>query len=211
MQCDVCFQASSSSLPFNCTTCARNALYGPRIQHAQVLLEAEQLSKEVERNTSALQPARSHSGKSTATQDTHPRYAIERLTAEKVVSEERTGTALAQVDRLQMQTEEVREYIKKKKAELADRRSKLDTANKQLAERPRNELEPIEKGTKRTKSHWDALHTKTAEARSFLCMEVAELYGLQQRKRKKGSRGRGLYLIAGVPTCDLRDLNSKSS
>ena len=208
MQCDICHRASTARLPFNCTTCARNALYRPRIQYAQVLLEAEKLTEEVERNVAPTQPIGSLSRGTSGSPKVHVAYATERLTAERVVLEEKTEAILAQAETLRKQTEELKVYLDKKKAELSERRSNLEAATRRLSERPKRDLEPLEKDLKRTKSHWDALHSKTAEARAFLCREAAQLYGLQQRKRRKGTPGRDFYFVGGTPVCDLRDLNS---
>jgi len=210
MQCDICHRTSTFQLPFNCTTCARNALYGSRIQHAQILLGAETLAQEVEKNVTLSQSSQSQYNTSATPRDAHPTYAAERFTAEQDVVEERTEAILAQADLLRRKTEELKDYINRKKAELSERRSTLGAASKRLSERPRSDLEPLEKGIKRIEHQWDALHSKTAEARSFLCKEAAQLYGLQQRKRKKGTPGRDLYLIGGTIICDLRDLNSWS-
>jgi len=211
MQCDICHRTSNFRLPFNCTTCARNALYGPRIQHTQVLLEAETLAQEVEGNVTLSQSGQTHSDTLATPRDAHPTYAAERLTAEQFVVEERAEAILAQADSLHKLTEELKDHITRKKAKLSERRSNLDAAIKRLSERPKSDPEPLEKGIKRTESHWDALHSKTAEARSFLCKEAAQLYGLQQRKRKKGTPGRDLYFIGGIIIYDLRELNSWST
>lgn len=210
MQCSICHRTSNFRLPFDCTTCARNALYGPRIQHAQVLLEAETLAHEVENKVTLSRSGQSHNDTSATPRDVHLTFAAERLAAEQAIVEERTGAILAQADSLRQQTKEMKDYISREKANLSERRSTLDAANKRLSERRNNDLEPLEKGIKRTEYHWDALHSKTAEARSFLCTEAAQLYGLQQRKRKKGIPGRDLYLIGGTIICDLRELNSGS-
>ena len=210
MQCEICHRTSTSRLPFNCTTCARNALYQPRIQHAQVLLDAETLAQEVEKNVALPQSGGGQSSNPTRPLRADPTYAFERFTAERVVLEEKTETVLAQADVLRKQTEELKDYMIKKKAELSKRRSDVDVATKRLSDRPKSDIEPLENDIKRMEYHWDALHLKTAEARTFLCREAAQLYGLQQRKRKKGTPGRDLYLIGGTPICDLRDLNSLS-
>jgi len=210
MQCHICHWTSTFQLPFNCTTCARNTLYGPRIQHAQILLEAETLAQEVEKNVTLSQSSQSHFNTSAAPRGAHPNYAAEGFTAERDVVEERTEAISAQADSLRRKTEELKDYITRKKAELSERRSTLGAVSKRLSARPKSDLEPLQKGIKRTEHQWDALHSKTAEARSFLCKEAAQLYGLQQRRRKKGTPGRDLYLIGGTIICDLRDLNSWS-
>lgn len=211
MQCDICQRTSTSRLPFNCTTCARNALYALRVKHAQILLEGEALGEEVEKNVTSRQTRESQSGEQDWLHEAHPTHAIERLAAERVVMEEKTATVVARVDTLRKQLEEMKTYISKKKLELYERRSNLEVATKRMNKGPKQDLDPFEKDIRRTQSRWESLHSKTAEARAFLCREAAHLYGLQQRKRKKGMPGRDLYLIGGAPICDLRDLNSRSS
>ncbi|KAL8826557.1 MAG: hypothetical protein Q9191_003726 [Dirinaria sp. TL-2023a] len=205
MQCDICHRALDARVQFNCTSCARNALYGPRIQQARALLEVETLGQEVEKNVKSSR----HRIKNLDKLDgAFPTYTIELACAEKVELEDRTDTILAQADLLRGQTEELKAYMDKKKAELSKRRSTLSSATRRLSKRADSEFEPLQKDTTRTKSHWDALHTKTAEARNFLCREAAQLYGLQQRRGKKGGIERDVYLIGGSPIIDLRDLNS---
>jgi len=48
----------------------------------------------------------------------------------------------------------------------------------------------------------------TLEARVFLCKEAAQLYGLQQRKRKRGSSENDVYVIEEILIADLRELNT---
>ena len=207
MQCDICCRAVDARLQFNCTSCARNALYGPRIQQAQVLLEAEALGQDIEKNIASC--GRQSEGSDEA-DEVSPTYAIELGCAERVTLEEKTATIMAQADLLRRQTEELKAYMDKRKAELSQRRSTLSSAIRSLSKRADSEFEPLRKGIERTAGHWDTLHAKTTEARNFLCREAAQLYGLQQRRRKKGAPGRDVYLIGGTPISDLRELNSES-
>jgi Vacuolar sorting 38 and autophagy-related subunit 14 len=68
----------------------------------------------------------------------------------------------------------------------------------------------VEATATRMAAQADALHARTAESRFFLCRETANLYGLVQRKRRKGAGGRDAYFIGGVPIVDIRDINSMS-
>ncbi|KAJ0421003.1 UV radiation resistance protein and autophagy-related subunit 14-domain-containing protein [Aspergillus carlsbadensis] len=72
-------------------------------------------------------------------------------------------------------------------------------------------LTSIQNNHKRTDHLWNSLHTKTAEARIFLCREVASLYGLRQKVRKRDNGLKESYMIGGVNIFDLRDLNGKLS
>ena len=208
MQCDICHRAFDARVQLNCTSCARNALYGPRIRQAQVLLEVEALGQEVEKN---VKSSRHQIESLDKLDEVFPTYAIELACAERVKLDDRTDTIVAQADLLRRQTQELKGYIDKKKVELSQHRSTLSNATRRLSKRADSEFEPLQKDINRTGSHWDALHTKTAEARSFLCREAAQLHGLQQRRRKKGAPGRDVYLIGGSHISDLRDLNSESN
>ena len=209
MQCEICQRSASSRLPFNCTLCARIALYQPRIQLAQTLLHTESLGKEVEQNvqgTSKKEKARSSTG--TKISDLHPAWTVSRDASEQVTSEDTTQTILSHVAILREETQKIRADIAARKARLLQRRSEFTSAKRELSQSQASAVEPVDKSIKRTEHRWDVMHSKTAESRLFLCKEVALLYGLQQRKRKKGGFGRDVYLIGGVPIVDLRELNS---
>lgn len=209
MQCDLCHRSVSSRLPFNCTLCARDALYQPRIQLAQTLLHTESLGKEVEQNIiapSKREKARSSAG--TKTSDLNPNWTIHRAASEQVISEGKTRTILSHVEALREETQKIRADVTARKARLLRRRSEFALAKQELSQSQASAMEPVNKGIKRTEHRWDVMHKKTAESRLFLCREAALLYGLHQRKRKKGGLGRDVYFIGGVPIADLRDMNS---
>lgn len=213
MQCGICQRpASSSRLPFNCTLCARDALYQHKIQLAQTLLHRESLEKEVERNVkSPSKSKKTTSPASTRASDSNPKWASERAAAEQTISEEKAQTVHDHIQRLREEVHNAKIEIAERKAKLQARRSEFTSAKQELSQSQATSIDPVEKGIRRTGHRWDILHEKTAEARLFLCREVALLYGLQQRKRKKGGLGRDVYSIGGVPIPDLRDLNSLSA
>ena len=209
MQCDICHRSASSRLPFNCTLCARDALYQPRIQLTQTLLHTESLGKEVEQNvvgTPKKEKARSSLG--TRTSEANPTWTVHCAASEQVISDSKTQTVLSHIEALREESRKIKSEIATRKARLMRRRSEFTSAKQELSQSQASAVEPVEKSIKRTEHRWDVMHNKTAESRLFLCREVALLYGLQQRKRKKGGFGRDVYLIGGVPIADLRDLNS---
>lgn len=212
MQCEICHRPGSTLLPFNFTICARDALYQPRIQLVQALLQRESLGKEVESNIAG--PAKS----TKATKNTglklsepNPSWKVQRATDEQNVSEEKTQTSLVHVQLLRDEIQKTKEEIVARKARFQRRHSEFISAKQELSQSQANAVEPVEKGIQRTEHRWDVMHSKTAESRLFLCREAALLYGLQLRKRKKGGLGRDVYFIGGVPLVDLRDMNSAHS
>ncbi|KAK4695048.1 hypothetical protein P7C71_g2626, partial [Lecanoromycetidae sp. Uapishka_2] len=211
MECDICHRPANTRLPFNCTLCARDALYQPRLQLAETLLHKENLGKEVERNvTSPPKLNRIPNLASNKSSESNATWTVERAAAEQMSSEEKTQTIHDHVKNLRDEIRNVKIEIAERKARLQARRSEFASAKQELSQSQTAAIEPVEKGIRRTEHRWDTLHNKTAEARLFLCKEAALLYGLQQRKRKKGGLGRDSYLIGGVPIPDLRDLNNAS-
>ena len=207
MECDICQRPAGAKLHLNCTSCARNSLYFPRIQHAQLLLETESIGREVEKNVEDASKSKGLPKKHASISDVHPTFAIERATAERIVSSEKTEKIMAQAEMLRAQIEDMKQYLVTKRAEHSQRRKELAAARERLTERQKTDFVPVQKNITRSRSHWDTLHAKIAEARACLCKETAHLYGLQQRKRRKGTPGRDLYFIGGLPVPDLRDLN----
>lgn len=209
MQCDICLRSPSNRLPFNCITCARNVLYEPRIQLAQTLLQSEAIGKDVESHMVA-EPVTSKKKAATKSPESSSTWTLEQTLGEQVASTERTQDILSHVEALRNENDVMKNEVAKRKAKLIRRHSDLKSAKDALTQREAVAIDPVEKGLRRMELRWDAMHTKTAESRVFLCREAAQLYGLQQRKRKRSGPGRDVYLIGGVPIADLRDLNSKS-
>ena len=210
MQCDVCQRSANNRLPFNCTLCARGALYQPRVQLAQTLLQTEALGKEVEQSVTGVpHPNKTIKTGSTKAPELNPTWAVQRAAAEQRASEDKSQHIYDHVQSLREEIQKTKADITARRKILQRRRSDLASAQQELSQSRHHSVEDIEKGMRRTEHRWDILHNKTAESRIFLCREAALLYGLQQRKRKKGSLGRDVYVIGGVPIADLRDLNSK--
>ena len=200
MQCDICSRTPSGRLPFHCTICARNALYEPRIQLAQSLLNKESLGKKVAQAVGQAPPTEGPGAK--------PTWVIHGQTADRLVSQERTDQILDHVAALRTGIGALKDDIARRKAALAEKRKNLGAAKRNLSQKRTETLAALDKDTRRTQQLWDISHRRTAESRYLLCQEVTDLLGLHQRKRRKGSSTRDSYTIGGVPLYDLRDLNS---
>lgn len=205
MQCDICLRSSSSHLPFHCASCARNVIYEHRTLLAQTLLDSEAAGKAVE-SSIAVGPS-GQSKASIKVLESSPAWALNQAIAEESASVRRTEGIMSNVDALRKETERTRSDIAKKNASNLKRRSDLKAAAL-AAQCEAEALESVKRGVERMERRWDMLHTRTMESRVFLCREAAQLYGLQQRIRKKAGSVRDIYMIGGVPIPDLRDLNS---
>jgi hypothetical protein len=149
-------------------------------------------------------------GERMATSDNSSRrWALEHALAATEQSTQRTKGILADVEALKTKLKENKAEISRRKADIAQRRSNLAAAKAQISERRVASQSTLEKSIKRTDHLWGSIHAQTAEARSFLCHEAAILYGLKQRKRKKGGVIREEYVIGTVSILDLQELNCK--
>ncbi len=123
-------------------------------------------------------------------------------------STQRAKAICDHVEALKAQIKAMRTDISTRRASNARRRADADAAKQNIEERRAATLSGIEKSIKRTDHLWRSVHARTTEDRSFLCHEAANLYGLKQRKRKKGGVVREEYAIGGIGISDLRDMNS---
>jgi hypothetical protein len=203
MQCDICFRTGGQRLPFLCPTDARNLLYEPRVKHARVLLEKDGLDKQI----SGMVSAATHLEQAVSD---HSTYDIERATAERDSTIERTQSIIAQADELRFKVDVARAEIARRKAAISRRKSELASANNGLEARRAKTVEDIDKGSKMKKYRWDQMHVTTAQSRAYLCGEAAKLHGLQRLRNPEGG-WLNEYSIAGVPIVDLPSMNSASA
>ena len=210
MQCDICFRAGSSKLPFLCPTDARNLLYEPRIESVRVLIEKDALNKQISAITSRNVVADSEGGPSEISlQNMGTRWDVERAHADGQMAIERTQQIIAQADELRANIEKARADISHRKAAIARRKSDLASATNGLESWRAKQIEATEKKIKMRMYEWNKMHRETAQSRAFLCGEAAKLYGL--RRIKEHDVWPEEYSIAGIPTVDLRTINSCSA
>lgn len=212
MECPICLR-DNGRLPFFCTTCARNLLYESRFENALALVQKESLVHQVEEVAARAGSNSDNSqlgGERTTTRDNFSRrWAVEHAMAVTEQSARRTKGILAHLEPLKSRLIETKAEVARRKADIARRRSDLAAAKAQISERRAASQSTVEKSIKRTEHLWGSIHAQTADARSFLCHEAAILYGLKQRKRKRGGVIREEYVIGTVGILDLQELNCK--
>jgi len=212
IECQVCFRSATSSLPFSCPTCARNTLYEPRLHHVQAILSREALGREVEQALSkSTEPRGSQpTGTSQAFGGAVATLSHESVTSELSRTTERTQTTLGHVEALRDEIKRMGIHIRSRRASLDQRGVALTAAKRELARQEKQAPKPVHEAISKADSNSNALHNTTVHSRVFLCREVASLYGLQQKKRRKGVSGRDTYMIGGIPIIDIRDINSET-
>ena len=209
IQCQVCLRPATACLSFICPTCARNALYEPRLQHVQALLNKEALGREVQQALHAAQRGKEAQRMGNLQKQGSAPLSYEGTTSELLKTTEQTQTVLCHVEVLRAEMKQMRADIADRRALMEQRRIALMSKKRELVQQETQALEPSQKASAKTEHRWNALHAKTVESRVFLCREVASLYGLQQKKRRRGVPGRDTYLIGGIPIVDIRDINSE--
>lgn len=214
MSCHVCARASHPHVPFYCPTCARNQLYQRRIDGTRGLLEKEVLGREIETAVACKnypdESKRLGQGSSDTSSESSRRWVTQAIATKEALSESRREALARHIEDLKLEIKNKEVDIQERKASLSRRRSDAESAEYQLADREAGILTSMRNTTKRTQHLWHSLHSKTAEARIFLCREAANLYGLRQKSpNKRGSRES--YGIGGVSIIDLRDMNGKST
>ncbi|KAL3494204.1 UV radiation resistance protein and autophagy-related subunit 14-domain-containing protein [Aspergillus germanicus] len=214
MSCDICARAHTSRLRLSCSTCARNSLYQLRLESASVLLEKENLGQQIEdavayKSNAEKLPTELGKHDAVSENGSSKLWTLQSIGNMQAQSAGRTKMLATQIQSLRSEIQNRNVDISRRRLELARRRSDSESAKYQLAERETGALTSIQNNHKRTDHLWNSLHTKTAEARIFLCREVASLYGLRQKVRKRDNGLKESYMIGGVNIFDLRDLNGK--
>ncbi|KAK5000011.1 hypothetical protein LTR66_001053 [Elasticomyces elasticus] len=214
MDCNICSRRFRSRLPPVCPSCARTALYQPRIHHLTTLLEKESLGKQVE---AIITPP------STGLESTLPAGAtvvnasegvktleIKRLRAEQAETEERIALITQQAKLLQEQIDKAKQELGTARSTNAEKRKLLAARQSDLEERQAQDVDSIQASIQRYERKLRKRHTITIGGRAELCREAAELSGLatsRRRRRKDGSLAE-VYVIGGLTIPSLTDLNS---
>ncbi|KAJ5902424.1 UV radiation resistance protein and autophagy-related subunit 14-domain-containing protein [Penicillium taxi] len=207
MSCHICASAHPR-LSFLCPTCVRNRLYRLRLENTRVLLEKGVVEKQIEVAVCHQFSHKSQveAGSSRADPETLKCWALQTILSQQAGSVSRSDTLDQQIKTLKEDIQAKKNSIFERKGLLARRRSDAESARYQLGERETAILTGIQNTTKRTEHLWHSLHSKTAEARIFLCREAAHLYGLRQKTTKKAD-ARPNYVLGGISIVDLRDMN----
>ncbi|KAL8652863.1 MAG: hypothetical protein Q9210_002444 [Variospora velana] len=210
MHCNICQRPSGTRLPFNCTSCARDALYQTRLRLAHALLEHEVASGQIEEELNSFQHLTSKDSVSTSStgENLHAPVLFKSTVAERHALDERTLFVHDQIKNLRTQTNKTRDELASHRASIAKRKSDLDAARREFTRREAVEIGPIITGIGRTRARWDALHAKTAESRLLLCREAASLYGLRRRSPSLARSKKDGYIIGWLPIYHLRDFDT---
>ena len=215
MSCHICFRAPAPRIRLLCPTCARNQLYQLRIENARILLEKQSIAEEIEATVTlgiaqAEHPSEYDGNIAACEVGSLPTWTLQVIAKKEAESSARMRSVSGQIESLISEINDKRLDISQRRLALARQNSDSESAQYQLCERETALLAGMQNNTKRTDHLWHSLHSKTAEARIFLCREAANIYGLQRKTKNKDGALQETYTIGGVDIIDLRDLNGKS-
>ncbi|KAI6250967.1 Autophagy-related protein 14 [Erysiphe necator] len=201
MQCDICLRMGGQKLPLLCPTDARNFLYGPRIEHATVLIEKDALDQQV---TSAL------SKREIKTQIMSAVTPLDLIAIKAETDQilDRTKLILAKAEELRDKVEQARLDLLRRKAVISRRKSDLVSASCGIDARRNRTAKDVERSIQTIKAKWHQKHVSIMSARSFLCSEAARLYGL---KKVKSKNLKDEYKIGRSLVVDLDKLHTVSA
>ncbi|GLA98796.1 hypothetical protein AtubIFM57143_007093 [Aspergillus tubingensis] len=203
MSCHTCFRAPASRTRFFCPTCARSQLYQLRVENARVLLEKQSIGEHIQARVNPETTQAEWSGEIKETAIAYQnglsaKRSLQMIAKGEAESCERLRLLGDQLENLTAEIKDKRLEISQRRLALARRHSDSESAQYQLGEREAAILANIQNNTKRTDHLWHSLHSKTAEARIFLCREAANLYGLQRKTRSKEGLSQEVYTMGGV-------------
>jgi len=206
MDCGICSRTDEKTNEFFCTSCARNAIYLTRLHAAQVLLQKEELGKEVE---SIIHGARVKRPDSDDTPGALRRtWTNIGCTAGKERHAEWNEDIRLHIDVLRNQLEEKRESLVRQKAALAVRRSDLNTIKVQIPSRQQTQSSKITETYSKGTASFNNNHSNIVNTKAFLCREAATLLRMKQKKRMKSGVVKDQYTITGLLLPDLREINN---
>ena len=204
MECSICKRDNAAELGLNCASCARTALYGPRLELARLLLERQSLSSRIEAVTGF--PAAEVDGTDTQTQSHAWKTELhnaQRHAATESLRERNTVnmTLKATIEQMRVEAKVKREQLRKRKAELTATRSATEGREQKQADRQKD---IVVRGQRSSIT----MHDRSTDSKIFLCREVATLLRLRQRRSRKNDIVREHYLVAGFIIPDLRSINN---
>ena len=191
MDCNLCGKTFTSRRRPHCPSCVQASLYPLRLTHASALLAREKSHAHAE---AVLRP--DNDGVLAALPEdvewesitaAVKRVNVNKRHTQRESIENRLFDVKATAADLRRELDECRSSIAARKLRHQQRRRDLEQAKKQFDERRGPALEPVQVAIKRARSRMERVHARTAEAREYLCRQVADLFGLQRVKLHDGS------------------------
>ncbi|RMZ76153.1 hypothetical protein DV738_g5127, partial [Chaetothyriales sp. CBS 135597] len=201
MECDICNRKSGPKDGMLCPVCARAVLYGPRIDHARVLLEQQTASAEIAK-------AMSDHDTTTESRDLHAVWHREMAKTNCAALKTKITAHKSEITALRDQIAELKAQVTRSRSHNESKSTDLDAIKARLPSRQHSYLDNLAASSRRTSQALDTVSTRAISIKLPLCVETAKLLGLRRTREKVGDRVREQYWISGYVIPDLRSINN---
>jgi hypothetical protein len=212
MECDICHHRFRDKRQPLCASCVQATLYGPRLEQATALLSHEKAHIQAE---AVIRPgnhgviaALPEDADYDAIENGVKSHGLERMKAEHLAAEARIKDITARSEELKLQIEQYKASASKQKEDSARKRKDVTTKRAEVQKQHGQAIEPVQLAGKKAKHRLNKTHSRTVEAREYICNVAASLSGL---KRIKSRDNRSIFWLSGLPIPDLRDLNGTNT
>ncbi|KAL9623208.1 MAG: hypothetical protein Q9160_002523 [Pyrenula sp. 1 TL-2023] len=204
MECSICSLGHSDKLPFHCVTCARNSIYAPRLESARVLIDNDQLSKEI----ASLTKITNINDQDPDQGDGSRRWILEKR---RIAAHQSKSRAMALQEHrtvLSAEIAKMKEELSQRKAMLNKRRTTLDKIRDAIPQKRQEKTESLDSKVQQQEADMNTNHRRTRESRAFLAREAATLMRLRHVRSEKRGKTLDYYSIGGIFLPDLREMNN---
>jgi hypothetical protein len=208
MSCGICNKNFDSRRKPSCASCTKAKLYGQRIEQAASLLSREKAHTHAEAvlrpGNDGILAALPEDADWDAIASAVKTNSAQRAREEREAVEERIRDIAVKADRLREEIEAYKGLIASRKEANASRGERLNAEHVRLDKDKARVSEPIKSAVVKARHRLNKIHTRTIEAREYLCQEAGVLSGL---KKTKLPDGRSQFVLRGLPIPNLRELN----
>ncbi|OQO00372.1 hypothetical protein B0A48_13720 [Cryoendolithus antarcticus] len=209
MECDLCNRAYNKSRKPVCVACAQATLYSDRVEHVKLLLAREKAHAHAEAivrpGNDGVLAALPQDADWDAISHGVKGQALSRMKGELERVDARIADVETQAQSLRQCMVAYKEYLEDKKRENAKRRGEIGIERKELMLRREIVPEPVHSAERRAARHLAKTHTRTVDARAYVCKYTSNLSGLRQVKDRLGVPT-GRYSLHGLVLPTLKDL-----
>lgn len=213
MECGICDRFFDKARKPVCASCAQVTLYEPRIHQATSLLSRENAHTHSEAivrpGNDGVLAALPQDADWDAITSAAKKHNSERAQAEEERVQARIAAITEQADVLRRQMEDYRRYIEEAKTENRKRRQEIEGEHQELAKRKPQALTPVQHAKQRAAQRVERVHTKTIDARAYICRHSSNLNRIHQLRDVHGKHT-GRYQLNGLVLPNLKELNSSS-
>lgn len=206
MECDICSKSSQQAIDLLCVACARNAIYLPRLEHAQLLLDKDALNRRLEQRISEdVVDIKDATGDVKIGRENWKAHSEDIRTKE---TQKRIDAIIEDQEHIKTQVAELKQQIQTLKARIAEKKQTVGSVKQTLPTRQVSHVETIASANTKASASLARVQQKSAEDRAKLCREAASLMRLRQRRRQRDTPTRDQFSIAGLTLPDLREISN---